>query len=153
MINLIKAKAALVAVFLCLSFKSAAETSITFGGIGFHSGDHEYPNNFHRTTIVTHKKYFAGYFKNSFNDDTFVAGYTAVDEMDMMDASLRLGMSYGYRKSGGCYKIQRKPRSSDPKRYCPVIAPEFTFKRLPLMPTIVLFGKSVTLNFKWTFDE
>ena len=57
-----------------------------------------------------------------------------------MKIDLHTGAVYGYRKSGKCYKVQKLNAENDPKRVCPMIAPEVTLHRLALQPSLAWFG-------------
>ena len=140
-----KLTAALVAVFLCLNV--SAETSLKLGGFSQHLGDGDY-NSFHRVAIASHNNYFAGYFRNSFYDDSFVVGKTYQIKRDsLFSFTVNVGAVYGYRRSSGCYKKQDE-RDNDPKILCPMIAPEVTAYKLPLKPSLALFGlDAVVLTF------
>lgn len=129
---------ALVAVFLCLAFDVSAEIRIKFGGASFHTTS-DAPNEFHRTAIMSHRGWFGGYFRNSFDDDSFAAGYSFTDPLADVDIQLHTGIVYGYRKSSRCYKSQ-KPKAEDPKIVCPLIAPELILRKLPLKPSIAWYG-------------
>ncbi len=132
-----KLAAALVAVFLCLNV--GAETSLKLGGFSQHLSDGDY-NNSHRVVIASHNNYFAGYFRNSFYDDSFALGKTYELKRDsIFKFTLNVGAVYGYRRSSGCYKKQ-DDRDDDPKILCPMIAPEVTAYKLPLKPSLALFG-------------
>ena len=144
--------AGLVPVFLCLSFIAQAETSLKFGGLSFHTTSSDYTNSFHRTFVISHNDVFAGYFKNSYNDDSFVAGYSFVDRMDMIDVALHTGLVYGYRSSTDCYKMPTKPRLSDHKIVCPMLAPEFTINTLEWRPSVAWYGfDAVAFNLNYLF--
>ena len=138
--------AALVAAFLCLEF-AHAETEIIFGGVSTHTMS-DAPNEFHRTAMVKHGDWFGGYFRNSFNDDSFALGYAITDHLEGFDVALNVGAVYGYRKNGNCYKTQKEGDRS-PKIICPMIAPEVIFRSLPLSPSISLYGlDALVLNFR-----
>ena len=139
--------AALVAVFLCLNV--SAETTLKLGGFSHHLSDGDY-NSFHRVLILNHNGYFGGYFKNSYYDDSFTLGYRWHLKTDsLFNFGLSTALVYGYRESSGCYKKQ-EDRQSDPKIICPMLAPEVVAHRLPLKPSLALFGlDAVVLSFNF----
>jgi len=140
-----KFAAAFLAAFLCLSVH--AETSLKLGGLSQHFSGGDY-NSFHRAAIISHNNYFAGYFINSFYDDSFAVGKTYQIKRDsLFEFTVNVGAVYGYRRSSGCYKKQ-DDRENDPKILCPMIAPEVTTYKLPLKPSLALFGlDAVVLSF------
>lgn len=148
-------QAGLVPVFLCLAFLSClanAETRFVFGGLSIHTTS-DAPNNFHRTALVKIDQYFGGYFRNSFDDDSFAVGRTYTDHQGDFDVSLHAGLVYGYRDSSDCYKTQKPgPGKDDPKIICPLLAPEVRFNALPLTPSISWYGlDAIVLNFEVGF--
>jgi len=141
-----KLTAALVAVFLCLNV--SAETNLKLGGFSQHMSEGEY-NSFHRLVMPSYNNYFAAYFRNSFDDDSFAVGRTWSTQDSVFTFNLHGGLTYGYRESSGCYK-QQDDRQHDPKIVCPMIAPEVVAYRLPLKPSIALFGlDAVVLSFNF----
>ncbi len=115
---------------------------LKFGGVSKHTLKHEGKkvNEFHRTAIFSYNSYFGGYFQNSFYDDSFAVGKTFTTYRDWMKIDLHTGAVYGYRKSGKCYKVQKLNAENDPKRVCPMIAPEVTLHRWLLQPSLAWFG-------------
>lgn len=140
-----------MAVFLCLSF-AYAETSIKFGGPSIHTTSSNYTNSFHRTAIISHNDYFAGYFKNSYGVDSFVAGKSFVEHQKDIDLVLHAGAVWGYKKSTSCYKVQDLEAVNDKKILCPLIAPEIILHQLPLKPSIAWFGfDALVFNLNYVF--
>jgi phosphate-selective porin len=129
---------------LCLNVH--ADTSIKVGGWSQHLSDGDY-NSFHRLGMISHNNYFAAYFRNSFDDDSFALGRTWSTQDSVFTFNLHGGLTYGYRESSGCYKKQ-EDRQNDPKIVCPMVAPEVVAHRLPLKPSLALFGlDAVVLSF------
>lgn len=125
---------------------ASAELSFKFGGLSKHTTSNS-PNEFHRTAIFSYGSYFGGYFQNSFYDDSFAVGKTFTTYRDWMKIDLHTGAVYGYRKSGSCYKAQKLNAENDPKRVCPMIAPEVTLHRWLLQPSLAWFGgNALVLN-------
>ncbi len=124
-----KTLAALIAVFLCLNF-AHAETYLKIGGFSHHLSEKKY-NSFHRVFIVRSKTYFAGYFKNSFYDDSFVIGKRWHLKKDsLFDFGLSAGFVYGYRD---CYKRPENP--DDKKRVCVMFSPDATLYKQQVKPS------------------
>lgn len=127
----LKLTAALVAVFLCLNVH--AETSIKVGGWSQHLSEGDY-NSFHRVAIISHNNYFAGYFRNSFDDDSFALGKTWSNKGRYASYNLHGGLVYGYRDCN-------KPNGANGKKIvCPMITPEVVAHTIPLQPGLALFG-------------
>lgn len=144
------ATTALVAVFLCLN-SALADTQLKFGGLSFHTTSTP-DNEFHRTMVLSHNNYFVGYVRNSFDDDSFVLGYSILDHQNSFDVAYHFGAIYGYRESTKCYKTEDKSAVNDDKRICPMIVPELILKSLPLKPSISYFGfDAVVFNLNYSF--
>jgi hypothetical protein len=134
-----KLTAALVAVFLCLNVH--ADTSIKVGGFSQHMSEGDY-NSFHRLVMPSYNNYFAAYFRNSFDDDSFALGRTWSTQDSVFTFNLHGGLTYGYR---GCLKTGH---SNGDRGVCPMLAPEVVAHRLPLKPSLALFGlDAVVLSF------
>lgn len=141
----------LVAVFLCLSF-AHAETLFKFGGPSFHTTSSNHTNSFHRTAILSHRNYFAGYFKNSYSTDSFVIGKSFVEHQKDVDLVFHAGAVWGYKESSSCYKSQDLEAVNDKKIICPLIAPEIILHKLPLKPSVAWFGfDALVFNLNYTF--
>lgn len=115
-----------------------AETSFKLGGLSTHLSEGDY-NTFHRLAIISHNDYFGGYFRNSFDDDSFVLGHSWGFEDSVFRFNLHAGVVYGYRKSSHCYKAQDE-KTYEPKVACLFIAPEIMAHKVPLKPSILIFG-------------
>ena len=127
-----------VLLALFMSLKLYADTSFKLGGLSTHLSDGNY-NAFHRLVIISHNDYFGGYFRNSFDDDSFVLGRTWHFEDSVFRFNLHGGVVYGYRKSSHCYKAQEETLN-EPKVACLFIAPEVVAHQVPLKPSIAIFG-------------
>jgi len=125
----------LMSVFLCLSFNASA-WELKLGGASIHTTSSNYTNSFHRVFVVSHKDYFAGYFKNSYDTDSFVIGKSFVDRSEDIDLSIHTGLVWGYRESSRCYKVEEPQQHNDKKIICPFVGPEITFNQVFLKPSI-----------------
>ena len=125
-------------MMVCMSFIVHAETSFKLGGLSTHLSGGDY-NAFHRLIIISHNDYFGGYFRNSFDDDSFVLGHTWGFEDSVFRFNLHGGVVYGYRKSSHCYKAQEE-KLDEPKVTCLFVAPEVMAHLVPLKPSITIFG-------------
>lgn len=145
-------KSTVMVLFLCLSFELNAETNLKFGGVSTHTTTHQSVNSFHRTAIISHNNFFAGYFKNSFYDDSYIVGYSFIETHQSYNIGWHVGAVYGYRKSTKCYKVEDLEAGNDPKIFCPMVAPEITFTELPLKPSVAYFGfDAIVLSLNYTF--
>lgn len=131
-------KAALVAVFLCLSQLVLAETAIKFGGLSYHLVTENHTNSFHRTLILEHYGYSAGYARSSYDQDIFMAGLYYEKPYKYVTARIHLSAIYGYSQ---CYG---EPNGS-PRRLCPMIAPEI-YLNAPYKPSVTLFGDALVFT-------
>lgn len=120
------------------SLTTHAETSFKLGGLSTHLSEGDY-NAFHRLIIISHNDYFGGYFRNSFDDDSFVLGHTWGFEDSVFRFNLHAGVVYGYRKSSHCYKAQDE-KLDEPKVACLFAAPEVMAHLVPLKPSLTIFG-------------
>ena len=140
---------ALTTAFLLLMLAATAATagSVRLGGLSTHLSGGDYNSN-HRVFIVEHNKFFGGYFRNSYYDDSYMVGRTYLLKTEnSTEINLHLGMSYGYRESSKCYKYQHDI-PNDRKVFCPVVSPEIKFVKVPLKPAISLMGTAVVLTFE-----
>ena len=114
-----------------------SETAIHAGGYSYHvATGHKYDyNDWHRLAAVEHGSYMAGYFRNSYDRDTFFVVHGWQKQWGHWRGSVHVGMTYGYR---GCYG------DFDTKgRYCPVAFPALHYTRYRVQPGLVLFGEAV----------
>lgn len=128
----------LVALMLLCS-TAVADTSLRLGGLSTHLSDKDY-NSFHRVLILEHDSYFGGYFRNSYYDDSFIAGKRFGD-----DVGLLTGLTYGYRKDSSCYKYQGVDNYSD-RIVCPFIGVDLRFD-LPYKPSLTAAPGFINLTF------
>lgn len=135
----------LIIVLSLLSFSVMADTQLRFGGFSTHLSNKDY-NNFNRAVILEHNTYVAGYFYNSYYDDTFLVGKQFVFELkDGADFIITPAVTYGYREDSSCYKYQGMDNYSK-RTYCPAVLlelrPDLRFK-----PGIVTGGNFITVTF------
>lgn len=134
-----------LALLLLVSCAVSAETSIRYGGVSTHFSSNKEFNSFHRAFIVEHNSYVAGYFYNSFFDDTFIVGKQfKIRSGKGGDILITPAVTYGYRESGGCYKYQERDDYSA-RRYCPAILVEAR-TNLSLKPGILTGGSFIAIT-------
>jgi hypothetical protein len=131
-----------LAVFLCLSQATFAETALKFGGVSYHLVSETYTNSFHRTLVIESNGYSVGYARNSYDQDIFMAGAYFERPYKHVTARIHLSAIYGYSQ---CYG---EP-NGDPRRLCPMIAPELRLNA-PYKPSVTLFGDALVLTL--TYD-
>lgn len=118
-----------------------AETALYAGAWSDHPfSNHEY-NEDHRLIAFEHNQVFAGYFRNSYGEDSFATGYRFKRAYGDWEVGLLAGASYGYRS---CIKGWE----DQPRRYCPLIAPMVSYTKHRLQPTLVIMGPAVALSFR-----
>ena len=143
----------LLALYAAYIPKVNAETSITFGGVSHHFITEDYENSMHNTLAITYNKVMVGYFKNSYDNDSFIAGYAfnVKDEkyftMDLIVAAVR-----GYDKCYGKFTDEENRQGKSKIEVCPMLAPTFIFKvDYPVKPQLTLFGDALTLSANYKF--
>lgn len=106
-------------------------------------------NETHNLAGVEYGKIFAGYFKNSFGDDSGFIGYNLA-QYDIGNVRMKLlgGAVYGYR---AC--LLAKPHTytdykMESKKVCPMIVPMVSYEGFKYVaPHVSLFGGAVAAGF------
>lgn len=92
-----------------------AETYLYAGAWSKHFGDKEY-NEEHKLIAIEHENVIAGYFVNSYNEDSFALAYNFRRSYGDLDAGIMAGAVFGYRH---CLKGWADRN----RRTCPMLAP------------------------------
>jgi len=97
-----------IILFLLFAFSGitkAENLSIYFGAASIHPFSKLDLNEDHKMLAVDYKGLFAGYFRNSFDEDSFALGYRAkIFEKNHWEFGLLVGASYGYRDCTSGFK-------------------------------------------------
>lgn len=141
-------KTILTTLLLTLSLSSFAD-SLYLGGWSKHfivKGDGSIPlNESHNIVAIERNNWIAGYFKNSYFDDSaLVARKYHIMSNNTWALDIAVGASYGYRT---CSMEGRYPRDAD-KRWCPAIVPELTYTKYRVKPSIMVMTGALVLTFK-----
>jgi len=138
--NLCWALAALVLILALWSANTKAEIALRLGGYSYHvaAGHKVDYNDWHRLAAVEHGSYMAGYFKNSYDRDSFVAGYGWSQQWKNWRGSVHVGAVYGYLS---CYGDD-----GNSGRICPVAFPSLYYTRYRVQPGVIVFGEAVALT-------
>ncbi len=91
-------------------------------------------NSNHNAFIVDHKGFTAGYFKNSYNKDTYLLGYT----YRINDFSLSASMSKGYEGTQSCIKALGG---------CLLLSASYT---LPYYTKLSIMGDALAVSFEFS---
>lgn len=116
-----------------------AQTHLYAGAWSKHLLTDDDYNETHNLAAVEHKRAFSGYFKNSYDRDSFAVGYSAIEgRSGDFEAKLILGAVYGYTT---CYGDD-----SGPKRVCPLAVPMVSYTKYRVQPTLMLMGEAVAFS-------
>lgn len=134
----------LALALLWFATPAQAETYAHLGAWSHHVGTNQDYNETHNLAALEHNQIIAGYFKNSYGDDSFMAAYRFKEPVTPhIELSLLAGASYGYR--GDCMTQD----GSEPKSVCPLVAPVVTYTEYRVEPSIMLMGSAVVLSVRW----
>lgn len=90
---------------------------------------------------IEYKNVFVGYFRNSFDDDTFALGYRFSHKIGKhWEASLVAGATYGYRDCTSSWD------QFESKKVCPALSPMLSYTKYKLKPTVAVIGEAVSLT-------
>ena len=127
---------------LILATDSHAETYVYTGAWSDHIASKTDYNETHNLVAVEYKSTIAGYFENSFGDDSFFAGSTYSRQWGDFEAGLMVGAMYGYK---GCKGQQSEPK----KTVCPMVAPTVSYTKYQAEPSFIILGNAVALSVRW----
>ncbi len=134
----LKAITVSVALAIAAAPAVASDVYIHTGAWSQHLSRDDY-NESHRLAAVEYSSYMAGYFNNSYDEDSaFIAKRWSQDFGDW-EASISLGAVYGYRS---CIKGW----SEDDRRICPLISPSLTYTRYAVQPSLLLMGNALAIS-------
>jgi len=138
----------LVVILITVGFSAqAAADRLYLGALSEHPfADPRYEfNEAHRLIAYERHNWVAGYFDNSYDEDTFLAGRKFSAHLGAFEFSAIVGASYGYRD---CVKGRDWPVNH--RRVCPVAIPAVTYTgletQLNARPTLMMAGEAVVLT-------
>lgn len=120
--------------------------TLFLGGFSRHPfSNHDY-NESHNLVGYARNNWTAAYFKNSYGEDSFAAGYTFKKQFnDDWEGGLLVGASYGYRN---CMKGWDS--EGEKRRVCQVIAPSLTYtgfaENTGLKPSVIVLGSAFAIT-------
>lgn len=124
------------------SANAKAETYVYAGAWSDHPFSENDYNERHDLLGVEHKGVIAGYFRNSYSEDSFVTGYRFKRAYGDLEASLIVGATYGYRHCVKGYADRSK-------RVCPVAVPMVTYTKYQVEPSLMVLGSAVAVGFSF----
>lgn len=119
------------------------------GSIHFKDGEWKHPiikerrdfNESNKLLAIEYKSVFAGYFKNSFNDDSFALGYRFSHQFSKnWEGSVLVGATYGYRDCSSSWD------QFESKKICAAVSPMLTYTKYSIKPTLLIVGEAVSLT-------
>lgn len=133
--------------------KSRAEAYTILGGLSHHFITEDYDNSNHNVVAFSYEKILAGYFKNSYNNDSFILGYEfEIDNEQYFDVILYVAAVRGYDKCYGKFTQEERQAGKSKVEVCGMIAPAFVFKvPYEVKPQLTLFGDAATLSARYDF--
>lgn len=110
-------------------------------------------NETHNLLAVQYGKYFIGYFKNSYHDDSALVGYNVYHRSyEYFDVDLYVGASYGYRDCFTKFETTYSEYLEKSKKVCPLAVPMITLTANDLVqPYVALFGAAIATGISWKF--
>jgi hypothetical protein len=132
--------AAAFILFAAIYSHNANALSLHTGGYSYHvDTGHKYDyTDWHRLAAVEYGSVMAGYFRNSYNRDSFVVGYGWSKQWGHWRGAVHVGAVYGYRS---CYGDDGRSG-----RICPVAFPSLYWTRYRVQPGVILFGEALALT-------
>lgn len=131
-----------IAVAVAYVQNAKAETYLYAGAWSDHPfSDHEY-NEEHNLAAIEYKSVVAGYFRNSYGEDSFVTGCRFKRAWGDLEASLLVGATFGYRH---CIKGM----ADRDRRVCPVAVPMVAYTKYRVQPGVMILGNAVAVTVRF----
>lgn len=127
-----------IAAAVAYAQNAKGETYLYAGAWSKHFGDKEY-NEEHKLIAIEHENVMAGYFVNSYSEDSFALAYNFRHSYGDLDAGVMAGAVFGYRH---CLKGWADRN----RRTCPMLAPYVSLDAGPVNPTVLLLGNAVAIS-------
>jgi len=109
-----------------------------------HFSDDAY-NESHSLLAVEYRSYMAGYFKNSYGEDSVFAAKRWSWSRGNWEAGIAVGAVYGYRH---CFKGW----ADRSRRVCPLVSPSLTYTKYAIQPSVLFMGNAVALSVRTNLD-
>lgn len=121
---------------------ASAETYVYTGAWSKHLfTDQEY-NEVHNFAAIEHKGVMGGYFKNSYNEDSYVVGFRLTKAWGDFEGGVMFAATYGYRDC-----VQGYADAS--KRLCPAIVPSVAYTKYRVQPLALLLGNALAFSVRF----
>ena len=140
-------KAMVTTLIFLFASTAHAETSVLAGAWSKHLYADQQYNETHNLVAVQHNKVFAGYFVNSYEEDTLAIAYKWSFDYKLLEVGVYGGAMYGYRD---CFGLQASQRS---RKVCPMVVPFATLDLGPVDPQVYLLGSALAVGFKIDIGE
>ena len=142
-------RATVVALALVAAPVSAESVYVHTGAWSQHLSSEDY-NESHNLLAVEYSSYMAGYFNNSYGENSgFIAKRFSWD-YGHWQAGISVGAVYGYRS---CLKGW----DEGGKRVCPMVSPSLTYTRYPVQPSVLILGNAIAVSVRtdinWAFGQ
>ncbi len=128
-----------IAVAVAYAQNAKAETYLYAGAWSDHPFSDEDYNESHRLAAIEYSSVVAGYFRNSYGEDSFITGYRFKRSVGHWEGSLLVGATWGYRH---CFKGY----ADRDKRFCPVAVPMVAYTKYRLQPGVMILGNAVAVT-------
>lgn len=106
-----------------------------------------YQNN-HKLAAVEYGNVIAGYFENSYYQDTFFVGAVGKLTWESVDLVASVGVNYGYYH---CTKGFTQQTQGD-KKVCAYVISGAYYNKYTLQPGVLLTPDFAALSVRWEFD-
>lgn len=132
--------------------ENQGETNLYFytGAVSAHTKENTQGgpyNENHDLAAVQYGRYAAGYFLNSFYDDTFFMNYTRAIQIEGVSLAGFIGVNYGYRKCVADYELDSRMS----KKVCPDLGAGLIYNRFFLQPAVLFRPKVFFFTVRWRF--
>lgn len=136
----------LPAIILILSCGQAlaSGTYLHTGAWSKHFSDDAY-NESHSLLAVEYRSYMAGYFRNSYGEDSVFAAKRWSWSHGNWEAGIAVGAVYGYRH---CFKGW----ADRSRRVCPLVSPSLTYTKYAIQPSVLVMGNAAALSVRTNLD-
>lgn len=122
---------------------SCVSADIYVGAESIHLGGGDYSNSSHNLFAAEYHGATAGYFKNSYSQDTYFTGYSFdLYENELIDVGIIAGGMVGYDREDVPLSIGD---------VAPFVSPRISFKGITPQPTILMLGRAVAITARFEF--
>ena len=135
-------KLLIASALICASLNAGADSFfVHVGAWSQHFSGSDY-NESHNLLAAEHQGYIAGYFKNSYGEDSGFIAKRFVRDYGHWQAGVTVGAVHGYRS---CLKGWDGENN---KRLCPLISPSITYTAYAVQPSLLVMGNAVAVSIR-----